>query len=85
MKLTPGAVNDAERRLILEGQGESPVPAPLSWASTLGSRTLWFLTFMYFCSNAGWSIFITYVKPGDIPSPTNCQGNFIVCVPTLVK
>jgi ACS family glucarate transporter-like MFS transporter len=26
----------------------------------LTSRTLWVLSIMYFCSNAGWSVFITY-------------------------
>ena len=26
----------------------------------LTSRTLWILSIMYFCSNAGWSVFITY-------------------------
>ena len=26
----------------------------------LTSRTLWVLSIMYFCSNAGWSLFITY-------------------------
>jgi MFS family permease len=56
------AVNDAERRLIVEGSGAAAAPAPLSWAAVLSSPTLWFLTFMYFCSNAGWSFFITFVK-----------------------
>ena len=35
--------------------------APMSWASILSSPTLWCLSFMYFCSNSGWSFFITYV------------------------
>jgi MFS family permease len=39
------------------------VPAPMSWASILTSPTLWCLSFMYFCSNSGWSFFITYVTP----------------------
>lgn len=39
------------------------VPVPMSWSSILSSRTLWFLSFMYFCSNSGWSFFITYVTP----------------------
>src|SRR5262249_47479237 len=29
--------------------------APMSWASILSSPTLWCLSFMYFCSNSGWS------------------------------
>jgi nitrate/nitrite transporter NarK len=56
------AVNDAERRLIVEGSGGGAAPAPLCWAAILSSRTLWILSFMYFCSNAGWSFFITFVK-----------------------
>jgi nitrate/nitrite transporter NarK len=39
------------------------VSAPMSWASILSSPTLWCLSFMYFCSNSGWSFFITYVTP----------------------
>jgi MFS family permease len=53
------AVNAAEVALI-EGGSNSPRPAPLSWRAMLTSRTLWILSIMYFCSNAGWSIFITY-------------------------
>jgi MFS transporter, ACS family, glucarate transporter len=42
----------------------SMIPFPtISWADTLSSPTLWFLSFMYFCSNSGWSFFITYVMP----------------------
>jgi ACS family glucarate transporter-like MFS transporter len=36
---------------------------PLSWSSMLTSPTLWCLSFMYFCSNSGWSFFITFVNP----------------------
>jgi MFS family permease len=56
------SVNEAERRLIVEGSGAAAAPAPLSWSAVVSSPTLWFLTFMYFCSNAGWSFFITFVK-----------------------
>jgi MFS family permease len=54
-------VNDAERALIAEGRPTSAAPAPLSWATMLRSPTLWSLSGMYFCSNAGWSFFITWV------------------------
>src|ERR1051325_4819410 len=56
------AVNDAELAHIESGQSASDTPAPLSWHATLSSPTLWSLSFMYFCSNAGWSFFITYVS-----------------------
>lgn len=36
---------------------------PLSGAAMLTSPTLWCLSIMYFCSNSGWSIFMTYVTP----------------------
>ncbi|MCI0377561.1 MAG: MFS transporter [Gemmataceae bacterium] len=57
------ATNEAERQYIEEGVGSTDKPAPISWKSILSSRTLWCLSFMYFCSNAGWSFFITYVTP----------------------
>lgn len=53
-------VNQAELDWIEKGGGSNQKPAPLSWASMLASPTLWLLSIMYFCSNAGWSIFITY-------------------------
>ena len=56
------AVNNAELAWI---EGQKPVSdktAPLSWSAILTSPTLWSLSFMYFCSNAGWSFFITYVS-----------------------
>lgn len=56
----PG-VNEAELELIEKGASSSQKPAPISWRTILSSRTLWALSFMYFCSNAGWSFFITYV------------------------
>lgn len=43
--------------------GTSITYPPLSWASMLRSPTLWCLSFMYFCSNSGWSFFITFVNP----------------------
>src|SRR5438093_652015 len=55
----PG-VNEKERDLIEAGTGLSRKPAPLSWATVLKSPTLWCLSFMYFCSNSGWSLFITF-------------------------
>ncbi len=55
----PG-VNAAERALILGDSRESPTPPPLSWKTMLTSPTLWFLSIMYFCSNAGWCFFITW-------------------------
>lgn len=55
----PG-VNDAERALILGDARESTRPPPLSWRTMLTSRTLWLLSAMYFCSNAGWCFFITW-------------------------
>lgn len=54
------AVNEAELALIEGSAGSSAKLAPLSWKAMLGSRTLWILSMMYFFSNAGWSIFITY-------------------------
>jgi MFS family permease len=54
------AVNEAELALIGEGKAGG-VPAPISWKSILGSSSLWALSIMYFCSNSGWSFFITWV------------------------
>jgi ACS family glucarate transporter-like MFS transporter len=55
----PG-VNDAERAVILVSGRESARPTPLSWKAMLQSPTLWCLSLMYFCSNAGWCFFITW-------------------------
>jgi nitrate/nitrite transporter NarK len=55
------SVSEAERAWIEGPQATSDKPAPLSWTATLSSPTLWILSFMYFCSNSGWSFFITYV------------------------
>lgn len=55
-------VNDAELSLIHGRAGVLRQPPPLSWRTVLRSPTLWCLSFMYFCSNSGWSFFITYSK-----------------------
>lgn len=55
-------VNDAERALIRGEAKETGQPAPLSWPSLLASPTLWALSVMYFCSNAGWSFFATWIN-----------------------
>ncbi len=54
------AINDAELALIEKSAADSARPAPLSWRTMLRSRTLWCLSLMYFCSNAGWCFFITW-------------------------
>src|ERR1051326_4269718 len=50
-------VNSAERALIGERSKDSDATAPLSWKTMLASPSLWSLSTMYFCSNAGWSFF----------------------------
>jgi len=51
------------------GNDEAPQVRPpdgsaaLSWRALLTSPTIWCLSIMYFCSNSGWSFFITYVTP----------------------
>ncbi len=62
-------VNDAERALIAGGKRETPAPAPISWARLLLSPVIWFLLLMYFCSNAGWAFFSSWITPyleGDL-------------------
>ena len=54
------AVNEAERAYIRGTVPESVTPPPMSWARMLSSPTLWCLSLMYFCSNAGWCFFITW-------------------------
>jgi len=56
------AVNQAELAWIEGHQTAGEKPAPLSWPAMLSSPTLWSLSFMYFCSNSGWSFFITYIS-----------------------
>jgi ACS family glucarate transporter-like MFS transporter len=61
--------NDAERALIAEEKQETKKPAPLSWSNILLSPTIWFLLLMYFCSNAGFSFFASWITPyieGDL-------------------
>ncbi len=57
------AVNEAERALITEGRKDAGNPAPLAWSTMLLSPTLWALSLMYFCSNAGWSFFTSWITP----------------------
>lgn len=57
------AVNEAERALIAEGRKDAAKPAPLSWPTMLRSPTLLSLSLMYFCSNAGWSFFTSWITP----------------------
>ena len=56
-------VNDAERALISKGNQDTSKPAPFSWSRMLTSPTMLALSFMYFCSNAGWSFFATWITP----------------------
>lgn len=58
----PG-VNEAEQAVIHARVAPTAALAPLSWSAVLSSKTLWCLSFMYFCSNSGWSFFITFVNP----------------------
>ncbi|HTD24181.1 MAG TPA: MFS transporter [Terriglobales bacterium] len=55
--------NEAERALIAGGARDTSKPAPLSWSTMLASPTLWSLSLMYFCSNAGWSFFGSWITP----------------------
>jgi MFS transporter, ACS family, glucarate transporter len=56
-------VNAAERALIAVGCVQASTTRPLSWSTMFRSRTLWSLSLMYFCSNAGWSFFISWITP----------------------
>jgi ACS family glucarate transporter-like MFS transporter len=56
-------VNESERAFIAAGVKDSGKPFPLSWSTMLRSPTLWFLSVMYFCSNAGWSFFASWITP----------------------
>jgi MFS family permease len=55
----PG-VNAAELALIQQDNRDPARPPPLSWLAMLTSPTLWLLSIMYLCSNAGWCFFITW-------------------------
>jgi MFS transporter, ACS family, glucarate transporter len=57
------AVNPAERILISSGQTRFDETAPLCWSTMLRSPALWSLSLMYFCSNAGWSFFTSWIVP----------------------
>jgi MFS transporter, ACS family, glucarate transporter len=55
---------DAAERTLIAGPAREEGPAPpLSWPTLLRSRTLWALSLMYFCSNAGWSFFASWIEP----------------------
>src|SRR5207244_9596503 len=56
-------LNEAERIWIASGGKGATQALPLSWLAMLGSLTLWSLSLMYFCSNAGWSCFISWITP----------------------
>ena len=56
-----GRPNAAELAYIAAGGQSGAAPAALSWPSMLRSPTLWCLSIMYFCSNAGWSFFATWL------------------------
>src|SRR5215469_3761671 len=56
-------VNAAERALISGAIKDSGPPAPLSWRTMLMSHSMWALSLMYFCSNAGWSFFASWITP----------------------
>jgi MFS family permease len=58
-----GRPNAAEQELIGDARGAGGEQAPLSWPTLLRSPTLWWLSGMYFCSNAGWSFFATWITP----------------------
>jgi MFS transporter, ACS family, glucarate transporter len=57
------AVSPAELALIAEGRSQVHDAEPLSWSTMLRSRSLWSLSLMYFCSNAGWSFFTSWIVP----------------------
>jgi ACS family glucarate transporter-like MFS transporter len=56
-------VNAAEIAIIGQGRKDAAQSAPLSWPTMLRSSTLWSLSLMYFCSNAGWSFFASWITP----------------------
>ncbi len=56
-------VNAAERAIIAAGAATASDQRPLAWGKMLSSPTLWMLSLMYFCSNAGWSFFATWITP----------------------
>jgi MFS transporter, ACS family, glucarate transporter len=68
-------VNQAEQALIAEGTAPA-APAALSWPAVLQSPTLWALSIMYFCSNSGWSFFITWV-PDYMKDSLHLEGTLL--------
>jgi MFS transporter, ACS family, glucarate transporter len=59
-----GAGGPAANLASIKTHGAQPVAGrPLSWSTMLRSPTLWALSLMYFCSNAGWSFFVTWITP----------------------
>lgn len=56
-------VNAEELAFITGGRTEPAHAEPLSWRTMMRSRTLWLLSLMYFCSNAGWSFFASWITP----------------------
>jgi MFS family permease len=56
-------VNAAELGLITGTAPTKVDQRPLAWRTMLRSPTLWTLSLMYFCSNAGWSFFATWITP----------------------
>lgn len=69
-------VNEAELAMLTDGVAKGAAPAPLSWSSVLSSPTLWFLSIMYFCSNSGWSFFITWV-PAYMKNELKLSGTML--------
>jgi len=56
-------VNPTELAWISQGRKAVQETAPLSWSTMLRSPTLWSLSLMYFCSNAGWAFFTSWITP----------------------
>ncbi len=57
------SVNAAELALIRHGGDLRPVGhAGVPWKRILGSRNIWFLCLMYFCSSYGWYFNITWLS-----------------------
>ena len=56
-------VNPAELTIISGDSKPLGDRPPLAWGTMLRSPTLWALSLMYFCSNAGWSFFATWITP----------------------
>jgi len=57
------ANHSADRASDRSNGAKSTENRSLSWSTMLHSPTLWALSVMYFCSNAGWSFFTTWITP----------------------